>query len=454
MVRTILAPLSSLDQTGMRMSRSLTLGYVLKSAESAKIEVAAKRMVDKWRILAGRPEWSEKLSTWCIRIPLEGDVSHRLKFTTSKLDVPLDMPLTVLGEASAEILARPALHFFRHPATQNSLSGFASSNTPIVSIHVTELTNFTCVGISVPHGVFDVFGLGQIVRSLDAKMWHKPWVAPDSHETNIVRETLSELAAAPPLYAEEPPTLADVLHHFDRLSVKNIVTYLTGNAYEYLWQKAHCKAVYLGEAVVKEMVQKVKDEVRESGAGWVSTGDVLVAWFLKTSYTKETDTNSVSASSTMSLRSTFADKCPAFDNYPHNGTIHCCMPTLTKAELAAKPLSELAVLHRQTIDAVRNVPFIQAHSHWQATLGGRAMPIRTLGVDSWAFTNHVTGHFDEIDFGSEMVAYWVWAVPVTPDHKVVLNKLKGGYIIQAVIRSSRWDAIVEDVERLKASCKA
>ncbi|KAG6905399.1 hypothetical protein DXG01_002964 [Tephrocybe rancida] len=444
---TILAPLSALDHNGVERG-SLTLGYILKSADNVKIEAAAKRMVNKWRMLAGRPEWSTELSTWCIRIPLEGDVSHRLKFTTSKLDVPLDTPITVLGEASVEILTRPALNFFRHSSTPSSLSAFSSSNTPIVSIHITELTNCTCLGISVPHGVFDAFGLGQILRSLEAELAHKPWVAPVSCETNIMSETLNELTAATPLYVDDPPALTVLQHHVVRATVKKLLTFLACNVYEYFWKKA----VYLGEAVVKEMVQKVKDEVKESGTGWVSTGDVLFAWFLKAAYAKEIDETLVCVSTVVSLRSTFAPKDPAFDNYTHNSSIPCCIPALTKSELAAKPLAELAVLHRQSIDTVRNIPFIQAYNHWVATIGRKAMLERTFGTDSWVFTNQAIGRFDEIDFGSgsEMLAFWVWGTPFTPDHTVMLNKLKGGYIIEAVIRTSRWDIIAEAVKNVKA----
>ncbi|KAG6910702.1 hypothetical protein DXG01_008746 [Tephrocybe rancida] len=448
---TLLAPLSALDQNGVKTSTA-TLGYVLKSADSGEIEAAAKRVVDKWRLLAGRLEWSKGLSSWCIRIPLEGDVSHRLKFTTSKLDVPLDTPITILNESSAEIFDRPALKFFRHSSTSCSLSTLSSSNAPIVSIHVTELSNCTCVGITVPHGVFDAFGLGEIVRSLDAEMKHKPWIAPVASETNIMREALAELAAASPLYAKEPAGLADVRREFAQTNVKNVVTFAVRNAYEYIWKKTHFKGVFLGQAVVKEMVQKVKDEVRKSGAGWVSTGDVLLAWFLKAAYAKETDKN---LSSVISLRSTLADKDPAFENYTlygatDNSLMPGCMPSLTKAELAAKPLAELALLHRQTIDTARNVPFVQAYNHWMATVGGNGIPTRRLGADSWIFSNQTVGHFDEFDFGSEMFAFWVWNTPLTPDHSVALNKFKGGYLIEAVIRTSRWDALAEDVESMKA----
>ncbi|KAG5633339.1 hypothetical protein DXG03_007546, partial [Asterophora parasitica] len=168
------------------------MGYVTKSVDNATLEAAGKRVVDKWRLLAGRLERNPSTSMWCIRVPLDGEVANRLKFTTSKLAVTLDAPIIPLDSTSSEILVRPALKYFRHSSTPSSLSAFASSNAPIVSIHVTELSNCACVGISVPHGVFDAFGLGQIIWGLDAELNGKAWTPPPSSETNIMQETLQE----------------------------------------------------------------------------------------------------------------------------------------------------------------------------------------------------------------------------------------------------------------------
>lgn len=275
----MLVPLSALDQNGVD-TNGVTLGYVLKSVDNATIEVAARRMVAKWRLLAGRVEWDPDLASWRIRVPTEGEVSDRIKFTTQKLAVPLDSAITPLEKTSVEVIPRPSIKFFRCSSTPSSLKSFASSNAPIISIHVTELTNCVCVGVSVPHGVFDAFGIGQIIRALDAEMNGKAWAPPALSETNIMQETLKDLLDSPPLYTAEPIALSRVRENHVGINTKNILRFVIGIAYEYLWKQIEVKAVYLGEKVVEDMVRKVKDDV-ESGSGWVSTGDALLAWFLK-----------------------------------------------------------------------------------------------------------------------------------------------------------------------------
>ncbi|KAG6808351.1 hypothetical protein H0H92_004389, partial [Tricholoma furcatifolium] len=404
---------------------SITLGYVLRTVDPAKIESAVKRLIDKWRLLAGRLEWSKDISSWCIRVPLKGDVSDRVKFTTSKLAVPLDSDLTVLTESSVEVLVRPSLKFFRHSSTPSSLSAYSSSNAPIVSIHVTELANCACVGLSAPHGVFDAFGFGQIIAGLNAELNGASWDVPVFSETNIMRETLMELAASPPLLAEEPAPIADIRREFVGATIRNVLSLAIGMVYEFFWKKAEIKAVYIGEAVVNEIVQKVKDEVKDSGNSWVSTGDVLLAWFLKTS--------------TVDKRMTSTD----------NSIMPCSLPPFSKSDLLTKSLAELAILNRQAIDAVRNIPFIQAYIRWVGTVGGNAIPTRRSGANSVIFSNQVVGHLDDIDFGSEMLAFWHWNAPIIPDHSILFNKFKGGYIIEAGIRRSRWNAVAEAAQNLK-----
>ncbi|KAG5646234.1 hypothetical protein DXG03_004061 [Asterophora parasitica] len=440
----MLVPLSAIDQNFE--TTSITMGYVVKSVDNATLEAAGKRVVDKWRLLAGRFEHNPSTSTWCIRVPLEGEVYDRLKFTTSKLAVALDAPIIPVDAMSSEILVRPALEYFRHPSTPSSMSAFSSSNAPIVSIHVTELSNCTCVGISVPHGVFDAFGLGQIIWSLDAELNGKAWAPPPPSETNIIQETLQDLSAAAPLYTKEPAALVDVQREFVGPSLKQLVSVGAGVTYE-----SEVKAVYLGKNVLDDMVRTVKDEVKSSGTSFVSTGDVLVAWFLKAAYLQETDDKNGAAcvTSIVSIRSPLEEKNPAFKNYTHNSIMPCCCPSLSKEEIASKSLAELAVIHRKAIDDVRNIPFIQAYTHWVAKIGGIIIPIRRQGVDSWVFSNQVIGHLDEIDFGSEMSAFWYWDVPFSADNSVIVNKFKGGYIIEAGVRRSRWEAVAEEAERMK-----
>ncbi|GLB43316.1 hypothetical protein LshimejAT787_1302170 [Lyophyllum shimeji] len=449
MANTLLVPLSPLDHNGV-IAVGATLGYVLKSVDAAAVEDAAKRVIDKWRLLAGRPEWSRRLASWCIRVPVAGDVSHRLKFSTSKLALPLDTPITYLGDTSAEILERPSLKFFRHPSVPNSLASYASSNHPIISIHIAELTNCSCLGISIPHGIFDAFGLGQFLGALDAELNGKPWTPPVFSSSNILRTALEDLAATGPhRNTDKPSALADVQRDFASATLKNNVSYGLGFASEYLWHTPVVKSIFLGKHVLEQLTRVVKDEAVKSGSGWVTTGDILMAWLLKAIYLHEHDDIPVSIMSVFSIRSVLSSIHPAFATYTHNAIMPCGIPVFTKEEITTKSMTELAIIHRRNVNVARNVSFIGAYGQWLASIGGNTIPRRRPGGNFWMVSNQSIGHFDQIDFGSGMIAQWFWSLPIFPDQVFTLNKFKGGYVVEINMRPERWKGVAETIDRMK-----
>ncbi|KAG6810781.1 hypothetical protein H0H92_010348 [Tricholoma furcatifolium] len=430
MAETMLVPLSCLDRTWLDQS-SITVGYVLKSVDAPKVEAAARRLVDKWRLLAGHLEWSKELYNWCIRAPLQGDVSDRFKFTTTTMNEPLDSVPTDLGQDSADILVRPPLKHFRHSSTPSSAGSFASPNLmPILSIHISEFTNCTCLGLSVPHVLFDAFGLGQVIGGLNAELNGTHWEVPPSFETNVLQQALDKLAASHPFPPEgpEPEALSNVQRDVKRTSVSIVLSLGLGLAYDYLWARAEMNAVFLGENVVSKLVQKVKNEVEESGAGWVSTGDILVAWILKVLITRLKE----------ELLTELTD----------NAVLPCSLPSFTRHELASKSLAELAIDYRRSIDSARTLSSLSAIHQLLISFQTKLMLSRKLGTASWTFSNQVIGHFDEIDFGHEMLALWHWNVPIVPNYTFVLNKLNGGYMIQGTLEPAKWKDVADVVKEM------
>ncbi|KAG6816585.1 hypothetical protein H0H87_004886 [Tephrocybe sp. NHM501043] len=444
---TVLVSLSSFDPNLADLS--IILGYAVKSVDCTSLEAAAKRLVEKWRLLAGSVEWSGETSLWSIRVPLKGDVSDRLNFTTSKQTGTLGT-LPILKDNSVEFVKRPPREVFCYPSTHHSLQSISSTNAPILSIHVTEFTNCTCVGISLPHGIFDAFGIGQVVRGLDAEMQGKPWDVPVLRETNILEETMHELEISTPLPSEEPHILTRIRRVYVAPTIKNLLAFGVRTLYEFFWHKVEMKSIYFGEAVVRDMVQKVKREVKNQGSGWVSTGDVLVAWFLKALFATETDGKFPCSFSLVSMRSTLSHKEPAFNAYSHNCIIPSAIQAMTKDELRTMSMPELALLHRQSIDAVRNIPFINTYNHWmrRTTSSGKLFVSLRPRDDTVFFTNQTIGKWDQVDFGSEIFYFWLYVAPFAPDHLITLKQFKEGYIIEANVRRARWKAVAELVERI------
>lgn len=124
--------------------------------------------------------------------------------------------------------------------------------------------------------------MGQIIHGLDAELHGKPWDAPSFGPENIMRTVLKELHDVGPVQ-EEPEALKNIQREFFGVKAATLAKFAFGVAREYLWHKAEVKGIYLGEKVVARIVNEAKEKVKveTDGKNFVSTGDILVAWFLK-----------------------------------------------------------------------------------------------------------------------------------------------------------------------------
>jgi len=151
----------------------------------------------------------------------------------------------------------------------------------------------------------------------------------------------------------------------------------------------------------------------------------------------------------MSSRSSLSD--PGFKTYPHNAQLYYVAPTIPVNEVAKMSLADFAVLHRAAVKDCHNVAYTQAYVKFLPTMGQNAIPLRQMGVDSWWSSNQALGGPDKIDFGSEPLAMWHRSSPLMPDHTVVINQFKGGYMFDVGMRRSRWASIEKELERLKGN---
>ncbi|KAF9018581.1 hypothetical protein BDP27DRAFT_1440158 [Rhodocollybia butyracea] len=169
------------DWYGVRHFTS-TFGYVVKTVDVAALEIAAKRVAEKWRLIAGRVEWNTVEKSYQVRVPLSDSLPKGYaltKFTMEKM-TSTELPIASVKENSAQFLEKPPITYFRHPTTLNSLHDYASKHAPILSIHVSLLANCACVGITIPHGIFDGMGMSQVVEGLNCMLNNVPWAPPNA----------------------------------------------------------------------------------------------------------------------------------------------------------------------------------------------------------------------------------------------------------------------------------
>ncbi|KIK57394.1 hypothetical protein GYMLUDRAFT_86838 [Collybiopsis luxurians FD-317 M1] len=450
---SLVVPLSGIDQNGVHTS-SITFGYVVREVNAQALEDAANRAAEEWRLLAGRVEWNWAKKSYQIRVPVgalpEGYVLT--KFTTSHLP-STKIPLTPLTANSATVIEKPPVKYFRHSATLNSLADFASKKAPILSLHVSFLANCACVGMTLPHGVFDATGMGQVVKALNSCLNNLPWVPPKLSTSNILTEELKRLKEAKNIGEACPPGLANLQRDFSSVNVKNVLSLGSSVATELFWHRVKPGAIYLGPRVVAGIVARAKKQAADEGKGWISTGDILVAFFIKAAYLEEgpSSLNSIRVSAAVSLRKVLATTNRDFEQYSHNALLPLAFPPLTVQQVSAMPLHEFALIHRQAIDCVRNIAYIQGYEKWVPTIGGAALPARDRKVDSWLLSNQVVGGVDKLDLGSELLGFWHWMLPFMVDHAFTVNKLRDGYILDGFsgIRPSRMKAIEKVLESLQ-----
>ncbi|KAG6835444.1 hypothetical protein H0H93_001392 [Arthromyces matolae] len=448
---TLTIPLTRLDQSYLEKF-SVTSAHVLQSVDTDALRAALIRVIDKWRILAGYVEWSSKLSSWCLRVPLQGNVSDRLMFTTTKLAARLRPSFVVNETASAHILERPPLKYFRHDSVPHDFQSYSSSKAPIFSAHVTVLSNCACVGFTVPHGLFDGGGLGQLAHAISHELQGKSWEAPAISEFNVLKEALDDLERSPPIYDdihEETATYAAFRRSFVPDSAPNVLKFMGGAVYRKVRHNVQIKAVFLGRKAVTKLLREVKSELNVEEKASVSTNDILAAWTFKNMHANETDDNTPWIWSYVSIRDVLSEKYPELKNYSHNGVIILPMAPFTKKELASKSLGELAVLHRKAIEPAGKVAWVQAYNTYlKKALDGHLVFTQKSGDEPWLYTNQVSARLDQINFGTKTYATWAWVTPHEFDHMIFVNKFKGGYLIQVSARATRWAALARAVQEL------
>ncbi|KAG6847737.1 hypothetical protein H0H93_006250, partial [Arthromyces matolae] len=135
-----------------------------------------------------------------------------------------------------------------------------------------------------------------------------------------------------------------------------------------------------------------------------------------------------------------------------NGFASYPMPPFTKRQLSGMSLVELAILHRTGLKSASEIAWLQAYTAYlKNTLQGRLVYGQRSGDESWICTNQVIGRLDQIDYGSPLSGVWAWLTPFEPGRFLQLNKLRGGYVIHANARATRWRSVTEAIQELKSS---
>ncbi|KAF8186864.1 hypothetical protein K438DRAFT_1835157 [Mycena galopus ATCC 62051] len=183
-------------------------------------------------------------------------------------------PIQHLLNASASepwICSSPLLEpYFRSPSCPTSLEAFLVPNTPLIHVHVTVFDDFTFLGITSSHIMFDALGISTIMQG-----WQRT------------------------------PTPGHMCHRgwYDLGLLAKIAFIVC-----FMWKilrdrKEEHKAVRVPKAFVEERKREIMKELKaERSEDWVGSSDVLMAWWFKASYNHRTDATPLHFHLTVNLR--------------------------------------------------------------------------------------------------------------------------------------------------------
>ncbi|GAA6018514.1 hypothetical protein JCM10207_007202 [Rhodosporidiobolus poonsookiae] len=489
-------PLTTLD--GNLDQVALTLAFVFRlsanedgNAVVEQVKASSERVVRKWPVLAGTPRLGEN-GRWTIEVPDDLDSLDRplVYFTTTdKSDTPyhhaagLDAPQPDLADAPSGGLPGAVATLFRHPSAVRSLGDFVKQNRSVVQIHTTLLADSLAIGVSVAHGICDGKGMGLVLKAITAELHNQPWDVPPIYDgTNPFAERLQQLVDDQRIKAEDPTPA--VYRGLAPISVGGGARFASATLVETTYWKGQWSSLFFKQDALDYLVQKTKEEVRlkTGGKEYVSAGDILIAWLMKSAHADEIGTgDSVEVDAVFNIRDlldTYSNDTPAppFKDYPYNclAFYHATEPPIPLSTLGPMPLTDFALHFRRNLLMYRTLPSLA--EFWRQR--GLTKPALHVPVDDgpqippslpfvggkpfthkWFLSNHMQlGMADLAVPGKDgkdlplMMYYLIPELASFYQRNIGFQQLKEGVMVGTAIRKSRWESVLRalaEVEREK-----
>ncbi|KAF8075831.1 hypothetical protein FPV67DRAFT_1469438 [Lyophyllum atratum] len=465
-------PLTLFDRLFERTT-FLTGWLVEGTIDTDALAKALTNVMQKWRVLSGRLESvqnEDDVTQWRIRIPL-GDIPEdytTFAFTTSTSEFPLShyvpLPLPAVSRSLPHAL-------FIHPSTPRQYSVWESTRHPLTCWHITHLPadpsnngkTYTCIGFARSHGIFDGVGAGAIMHAVVAEMkgqeWPVPPLPPSGFNINAVQRGLEAQIQAHHSQGSQVP---ENYCGFTNLGAAGAVKQIAWHLRERLWYGADRRIVLLPKDVLSFLVNGVRGELRHLGegqaSGEVTTGAILVAWILKTTYSSGTSPKSIiQCSNLASFRTLLSEDEPSILQYPHNAFVPLPYPSMTVAELQKYPLHELSHLLAVSRASLAMPHVIKSYGALESIT---AFPANPTAHETIVVSNVSASRILESDWSPVGAARTVcsYRYQLTPTEVVFTNGVyiagrldDGSVVLDLSLNKARIDLIAQAILALKAS---
>ncbi|KAG5635850.1 hypothetical protein H0H81_009879 [Sphagnurus paluster] len=461
-------PLSLFDRLFDRTT-FLTGWLVEGTIDSDALAVALANVTKKWRLLSGRLESmpnEDGETEWRIRVPL-GEIpedyetfSLTISSSENSLSHYVSLPLAPVSNSLPHTL-------FISPSTPRQFSAWQSTKQPITCWHITYLAadpsdgrKHTCIGFARSHGIFDGVGAGAIVRALVSEMRGEDWTAPappsSGFNDNPVRRALAAGVKAQIEQGEPDP---ENYSGFVNLGVSGVVKQMAWHMRERYWYGADRRVLLLPKDALAFLVNGVRAELQEEDESIeASTGDIIVAWILKTIYASGTSAKTITQCMNLaSFRSLLSTDDPSITQYAHNAFVPLPYPKMTVGELQAQSLPALV---RTLVSARASLALPHVFASYRAAESITAFPANPNAHETLVISNVSASRILEADWslvgaGRTICGY---RYQVTPNELVMTNGVyiagrldDGTVVLDVSINKKRVDLLAQAVLALAAS---
>ncbi|KAJ6453697.1 hypothetical protein C8R45DRAFT_846847 [Mycena sanguinolenta] len=267
----------------------------------------------------------------------------------------------VLTGSEPCILPDPGLEsFFQSDTCPRTLDGFVQINNPFLRVHVNAFDDLTFLGLMAPHIALDLVGAatllaawtrllrGEDIHTIPGMAWDAQPFAPFTSgpvESEVPRGWFEPRPSPHDAHAHVQPTDSDP---------KSVSRF------------ARVPKVFLDAAK-----RSIMNELKAQGSTeYVGSGDVLMAWWLKTihSHRRLTDSTPIHLHILRDLRGlpVFANDAPIQDPYIHNAVLAIPVPPIPASAFQTQSLGALALYLRRSIVAY-NTEFagLRADLRWR-----------------------------------------------------------------------------------------
>ena len=278
----------------------LTCLIVAGRLQPEVLKKALRNLVDKWPRLGSRLVRNKQV---CVRDLNQRNQTHYRALyqgllechvpTTFSDDQPAfaysfeqhNGPMPNIPQRSA--ISQPQLltiiDHFRSTTSPRTASDLLNKDIPIMSLHITQFSDVTCVGLSLPHAVVDVMGFGIIMRA-----WCS--IIADDHAkvpSLIVGDPFADYGPPYPSTRSGVKALRASMISTARVwGLRGKIRYFGRLILELaLSPKEHCGLFFIPKSVVDRIREDGMREAKErgKGGGWVSENDVITAILVKVS---------------------------------------------------------------------------------------------------------------------------------------------------------------------------